>query len=149
GRRIVFSGSVDSANRRYTALRFDQCPEGFESWAEVAGPPSPRKPAMPMPATVEIVPSVATFLTRWPSNSEMYTFPAASTATLRGVISWALMAGPPSPVDPFSPVPANDGDGSIGGDAAHAVISQVSDVQVTGDVRRQSVRELQLRAGGR
>src|SRR3990167_5951120 len=38
--------------------------------------------------------------------SAMYRLPAESTATPQGVLSWALVAGPPSPEKPVPPFPA-------------------------------------------
>jgi CRISPR/Cas system CMR subunit Cmr6 (Cas7 group RAMP superfamily) len=77
------------------------------NWAEPAGPSSPPKSASPVPATVLIVPSAATFRTRWLYWSQMWTQPALSTATATGWFSCAASAAPPSPPKSASPVPAN------------------------------------------
>src|SRR5579871_1826667 len=53
---------------------------GENNCALVAGPPSPEKPPMVVPATVEITP-FETFRTRLVVASAMNRFPAESTAT--------------------------------------------------------------------
>src|SRR5215471_12288771 len=69
--------------------------------ASVAGPASPfmggHPGALPLPATVVIVPSGETLRTRTLAESAMNRFPAVSMATLVGKESAALMAGPLSP----------------------------------------------------
>ena len=73
----------------------------------------PLRDAVPVPLMVE----VAVWLTgdgayttrmRLFPISEMKTFPMSSTATPRGLLSIALVAGPPSPPNDSDPVPAND-----------------------------------------
>src|SRR5580658_10550126 len=86
--------------------------------ALVAGPPSPEKPKVPLPTTLIISPAEkpeggvhgmaasAQKILRMLKKSAMKRFPAASTATLLG-ITWALVAGPPSPLKlQLAPVPA-------------------------------------------
>src|SRR5664280_654782 len=81
-------------------------PYGMSRHAWVAGPPSPQKPLVPLPATVVMVPSGATRRTRsWP-GSAMYRLPAASTARPHGASRHAWVAGPPSPQKPAVPLPA-------------------------------------------
>src|SRR5258706_374085 len=70
---------------------------GKHNSALVAGPPSPEKPACPLPATVLIVPLVSTLRIRWSPESAMYRLRPASTATPHGTPNRALVAGPPSP----------------------------------------------------
>jgi hypothetical protein len=55
--------------------------QGEFNEADVAGPPSPEKPAVPLPATVTITPLADTFRTRLLLVSAMKRFPEASTAT--------------------------------------------------------------------
>ena len=62
--------------------------------ARTAGPLSPEKPATPVPATVAIVPSGATFRTRAASSTRKP--PSSARATATG-LTRALVAGPPSP----------------------------------------------------
>ena len=57
---------------------------GKASFAPVADPPSPLKPAEPSPATVEITPAVDTFRMRLLSVSAMKRLPVVSTATAWG-----------------------------------------------------------------
>src|SRR5664280_592050 len=59
-------------------------PYGMFRHVWVAGPPSPQKPLVPLPATVVMVPSGATRRTRLLSSSLMYRLPAASTARPAG-----------------------------------------------------------------
>ena len=74
-------------------------PRGLLSSAAVAGPLSPLKPAVPLPATVMMSPvDLTTSRMRLLSWSEMNTLPAESTATLLGALSSAAVAGPLSPV---------------------------------------------------
>ena len=61
---------------------------------------------MPVPAAVQILPSVVTLRTRWPENSEMYKLPAASVATLRGVSRGTPVARAPSAAAASVPPPA-------------------------------------------
>ena len=82
-------------------------PAGFTSAAAVAGPPSPGE-AVPPPATVVMIPvRPSTCRTTAAMLSAMKTFPLASTAMSRGFCIRASVAGPPSPVLPAVPVPAN------------------------------------------
>ena len=82
-------------------------PPGALSWAAVAGPPSPEKPNCPFPATVVITPVAAsTRRMRSLESSAMNRLPEPSTATPRGLLSWAAVAGPPSPENPSLPFPA-------------------------------------------
>ncbi len=79
----------------------------------MAGPPSPAYPAVPSPATVEMVPSVAILRMTFSTPETRRTFPAASIA-MRPSLSafWALLnpsrareAAAPSPSWPCTPVP--------------------------------------------
>src|SRR5437764_731873 len=76
-------------------------PKGVLSFALVAAPPSPQVGAVvhgvPLPATRMIVPAGEILRTSWSPVSATYTFPAASTVTPAGKLSWALVAAPPSP----------------------------------------------------
>src|SRR5665213_2281490 len=88
-------------------------PSGAYSEAEVAGPKSPEKPWVPLPATVVMVPPGDTFRIRSLPESAMKRLPEASTATLVGVFRDAAVARPPSPENPpqaanvhTGPVPA-------------------------------------------
>jgi hypothetical protein len=57
---------------------------GSHNDAAVAGPPSPEKPWVPLPATVVIIPPTDTFRIRLLLESAMKRFPEASRATLSG-----------------------------------------------------------------
>src|SRR3974377_321638 len=78
---------------------------GLLSCAEVAGPPSPAKPAVPFPATVLITPSGVTLRIRLLLKSAMKRLPAQSKARPVGELSFAEVAGPPSPEKPSDAVP--------------------------------------------
>src|SRR4051812_37171948 len=80
--------------------------QGLNSSALVAGPPSPKNPAVPLPATVVMIPLAPTFRTLLLPGSAIYKFPLASTATLCGNDSPALVAAPLSPEYPGKPLPA-------------------------------------------
>ena len=79
---------------------------GVRSRAEVAWPPSPVFPAVPVPATVEMMPAGVTLRILLLPESAMNRFPAASNASRTGAFSRAEVAWPPSPVLPEVPVPA-------------------------------------------
>ena len=82
-------------------------PLGELSRAAVGTPPSPLKPAVPVPATVVIVPSASTLRTRWLLASAMYRLPLLSNTMSWGLSICAIVAGPPSPLKPALPgVPA-------------------------------------------
>ena len=78
------------------------------SCALVAGPPSPERPSVPLPATVVMVPLAETRRIRRLPRSARNRLPEPSTA--RPVdsvsISCAFVAGPSSPEKPAVPVPA-------------------------------------------
>ena len=73
-------------------------PCGAASCALVAGPPSPKEPADPVPATVVIVPSAATLRMQLLSASAIRKPPSGVRASPCGWFSWAAVAGPPSPL---------------------------------------------------
>jgi len=73
--------------------------------AAVAGPPSPLNPAV-VPAIVVIIPAVLILRTRALSASQKYKFPLASNAIPQALSILAAVAGPPSPLNPGTPVPA-------------------------------------------
>jgi hypothetical protein len=79
---------------------------GPSNWAAVAGPPSPEKPATPVPATVVIVPVGSIRRMRSLPESAMYSSPDGAAYTAFGSWSWAAVAGPPSPPAPGVPLPA-------------------------------------------
>ena len=81
-------------------------PRGAAICAAVAGPPSPEKPNVPVPATVVIVPFDDTCLIRWLPVSAITKLPSGSNATPWTRLSWAAVAGPPSPEKPARRVPA-------------------------------------------
>jgi len=81
-------------------------PSGANNWACVAGPSSPPNPAVPVPATVEILPSGDTFRTTDHRTSEKNKLPAGSRTRPIGIPMEAKVAGPPSPLQPFFPFPA-------------------------------------------
>ena len=62
----------------------------------------------PVPAIVVIVPSDAMRRMRWPVYSQNQSAPSGPRTTPNGLSSLAERAGPPSPENPFSPVPATD-----------------------------------------
>src|SRR5216684_2756434 len=81
-------------------------PAGPFSSADVAGPPSPVWPLVPvaLPAKVEMIPDEATtFWTRLLPVSAMYRSPPALSVTPAGDFSSAAVAAPPSPEDPELP----------------------------------------------
>src|SRR6266851_3426667 len=81
-------------------------PAGPFSSADVAGPPSPVWPLVPvaLPAKVEMIPDEATtFWTRLLPVSAMYRSPAVLSAIPPGDFSSAAVAAPPSPEDPELP----------------------------------------------
>ena len=88
-----------SAMRRLEALSKASVNGSF-SWASVASPPSPLKPKVPLPTTVDMMPAGVTRRTRWPVLSATYRFPEGSIARPRGEESLALIAGPLSPAKP-------------------------------------------------
>ena len=66
--------------------------------ALAAGPPSPEKPEVPLPATVVMTPvEAATRRMLWLNGSAMNRLPVASIATRTGSFRVAPVAGPPSP----------------------------------------------------
>ncbi|MEA2442884.1 MAG: hypothetical protein QOJ12_176 [Thermoleophilales bacterium] len=81
-------------------------PIGSFSCAEVAGPPSPLKPAEPIPATVVMTPFGATLRIRLLSLSAIRYPPSACSARSAGKLSCASVAWPPSPPNVAAPVPA-------------------------------------------
>src|ERR1035438_10504884 len=81
-------------------------PFGWFKDAEIAGPGIPAKVAIPLPATVEMMPLADTFRIRWFSVSAMKRFPEASTAIPVGRFNDAKFAAPPSPANLKSPLPA-------------------------------------------
>src|SRR5438105_13617107 len=90
-------------------------PSGALRLAAIAGPPSPAYAAVPLPATVVMIPGVpvgtpggraATLRIRWFPVSAMYRLPAPSAAAPCGNESCAVVAGPPSPLYAAPPAPA-------------------------------------------
>src|SRR5437667_213783 len=82
-------------------------PDGTQTLALVAAPPSPAKVLMPLPATVVMIAVAAvTLRIRWLAYSAMYRLPPASTATPTGTLRLAFVAAPPSPAKPKTPLPA-------------------------------------------
>src|SRR5665213_1501657 len=76
--------------------------------ADVAGPPSPENPAAKpvKPAIVEMMPLVPTFRIELWLPSAMYKLEFRSSAIDCTKQRGAPVAGPPSPPEPQSPVPA-------------------------------------------
>jgi len=77
---------------------------GRLSWADVATPLSPATPLCPVPTNVRMMP--VDRVTRLLLPSAMYTLPDTSTARVLGALSCASVAGPLSPPNPATPVPA-------------------------------------------
>ena len=76
------------------------------SSASIAGPPSPKLPRIPEPAIVSITPSgVILRILKW-ALSEKITLSFLSTAIPCGKYKPAPVAGPPSPLNFFLPLPA-------------------------------------------
>ena len=73
-------------------------PPGDESCAALAGPPSPAKPWMPLPATVVMTPLALTLRMRPDAVSAIRKPPSGVTATSPGLFSFAAVAAPPSPL---------------------------------------------------
>ena len=97
---------VSAMNRTPAALKAQ--PFSPFRLADVAAPPSPEKPAVPVPAAVVIVPKEEERRrTRLASESAMHSAPVCGlTATPLGFFSCALVPAPPSPESPGTPVPA-------------------------------------------
>src|SRR5947199_8862816 len=74
--------------------------------ARVAAAPSPVVVAVPVPATVEMIPEVLTSLIRLFPPSAMNAFPEESKAMSHGVLRVAEVAAAVSPVKLQVPVPA-------------------------------------------
>ncbi|RYG51427.1 hypothetical protein EON66_10770 [archaeon] len=77
----------------------------------MAAPPSPLKPAVPVPATLLMLPLSSTRRMRWLLVSAMNSTTPPVTElyhadTPFGYSSCAAVAGPPSPLKPGVPVPA-------------------------------------------
>src|SRR5215467_7298643 len=84
-------------------------PDGWLSCADVAAPPSPGKPALPVPATVVMTPVEDTSRTRLSSASAMYIAPPPPKAIAEGQRRAADVAAPPSPRPLFAAgLPATD-----------------------------------------
>src|SRR5215207_2307568 len=79
---------------------------GYLSSAAAAGPPSPREPACPVPATVRMIPSGPTRRMRWLSVSAITNPPSAKAAMSTNAEMRARLARPPSPLKPSVPFPA-------------------------------------------
>jgi hypothetical protein len=119
-------------------------PQGRCSEAAVGSPPSPPKPALPLPATVAMLPVAgSTTRIRWLSVSAMNSRPSPSIAMSRGHASDASVAGPPSPEKPAAPLPGDGLDGVRGEvDATDALVLGVGDVQAVLCVERQRAARL-------
>jgi len=81
-------------------------PPGNAICALDAALPSPPKPAVPLPAAVEITPSDPILRTRWLFVSVTYTTPPAAVLTPSGVFINAFCAAAPSPEYRVVPLPA-------------------------------------------
>ena len=81
-------------------------PEGDCKDALVASAPSPEKPKLPFPATVEIRPLGVTLRIRLFPESAMNKLPALSTAMPAGQNREVPVAAPPSPEKELLPFPA-------------------------------------------
>ena len=99
--------SLSAMNRSPAALSAK--PVGVVRLALVAGPPSPRRPVAPVPATVVMTPVPASIRrTRLLAESVKSRLPPPSTSIALGSDdSPALVAGSPSPLKPSTPVPAS------------------------------------------
>ena len=76
---------------------------GKFSAEDVAATPLGPAPAVLVPATVDMAPvALSTTRTAWLLRSAMKTLPLGATATPKGHQSSAAVAGPPSPVEPFT-----------------------------------------------
>ena len=122
-------------------------PKGLFKRAPVAGPKSPLKPAVPVPAIVVMMPLVATLRTTLESRSAMKTLPAASMAMPMGKFSCARVAGPPSPELPARPLPAKRVRTPAAVDLEDRV--QAGEVDVAGSIAGQASGVADGRAEGR
>ena len=109
-----------SSSDIYTILGLKEptaTPMGLLSIALVAMPPSPLKPAVPLPAIVLMVPAALTNRMRLLPTSAMYRLPAPSTFIPTGAFNSAVVAGPPSPLKApvIEPVPATIACCAVGG----------------------------------
>src|SRR5258706_10004566 len=75
--------------------------------ASVGGRPPPEYPTVPLPAMVEIIPAGVIFRMREFPSSPNNKFPAPSNTIVEGELIIAEAAGPPSPLNPHTVVPAN------------------------------------------
>ena len=81
-------------------------PNGAYNVAAAAGPPSPAKPATPLPAMVKITPAGVILCTVLFELSAKSKLPAESTTILSVLETSALAAWPPAPLNPTVPLPA-------------------------------------------
>ena len=124
-------------------------PVGPFKLALVARPPSPENPCVPSPATVLMVPEVSTLRMRLSLESAMKRLPEESTATPKGKFNLALVAGPPSPANPFPPPPGHGADVPRGVHLADAVVDLINYEEVAGGVHGDVNRSIQLGARSR
>ena len=78
---------------------------GVINCAPVAGPLSPLKPCVPLPATVVITP-FETLRMRWLARVGDVQVAGGVHGDAVGIVNWALVAGPLSPLKPRVPLPA-------------------------------------------
>ena len=83
-------------------------PQWVSISASTAGPPSPPRPTLPLPAMVVMMPVAASIrlIVELP-RSERYRLPSSSMRRSWGWSNRAPPAGPPSPELPGTPFPAN------------------------------------------
>jgi len=74
--------------------------------ALVAAPPSPVLPYMPACPAIVVMVAELRITARTRLLSPMYTLSLASTANALGIDRYAIVAGPPSPELPYTPLPA-------------------------------------------
>ena len=98
-----------------------------------------------MPATVLIIPSGVTLRILLLPSSAINKLPAASSTTSDGWLSWAAVAGPPSPLNPlatraFCPRRRADDYDTVGVDLPDAVIRGVGDEQIASPIHHNTPR---------
>ena len=103
---------------------------GIDNCALVAGPLSPEKPAVPVPAMVFIIPLPSISRTLWLEKSARKILSALSIATPTGAWICALVAGPPSPEKPATPGSGNRCDDTTGINSANSVIEATVKIQL-------------------
>src|SRR5215475_695119 len=95
--RLIRRATLLNESAMYRRPETSAAAAAGERHACVAGPPSPQNQAVPLPATVLMMPSAVTFRSRALTGSEMYRSPAG-VSMIPSANTQPADAGPPSPV---------------------------------------------------